>query len=104
MGPAPTRPRSACRADRSSRPVLGRVVGMLTARADCPIDRLDDALLVADAIAAKAGSFSDDGRINVRVAVAAGSVELEVGPLRPAAPTASSHRPRCRASETCSSR
>jgi hypothetical protein len=63
-------------------PVLGRVVGMLTARADCPIDRLDDALLVADAIAAKAGSFSDDGRVNVRVTARSGTVELHVGPLR----------------------
>ncbi len=83
-------------------PVLGRVVGMLTARADCPIDRLDDALLVADAIAAKAGSFSDDGRVNVRVTARSGTVELEVGPLRPAARTASSPRPSCRAWETCS--
>ena len=64
-------------------PVLGRVVGMLAARADCPIDRLDDALLVADAIAAKAASFSDDGRVNVHVAAEIGSVELLVGPLRP---------------------
>jgi serine/threonine-protein kinase RsbW len=63
-------------------PVLGRVVGMLTARADCPIDRLDDALLVADAISAKAGSFSEDGRVNVRVVARARSVELEIGPLR----------------------
>ena len=55
---------------------------MLTARADCPIDRLDDALLVADAIAAKAGSFSEDGRVNVRVIARVGSVELHVGPLR----------------------
>ena len=55
---------------------------MLAARADCPIDRLDDALLVADAVAAKAGSFSDDGRIRVRVVAALGSVELHVGPLR----------------------
>ena len=62
-------------------PVLGRVVGMLTARADCPIDRLDDALLVADAVAAKAGSFSPDGRVRVRVSVELGSVELLVGPL-----------------------
>ncbi|HEV2776604.1 MAG TPA: hypothetical protein VGV90_13505 [Solirubrobacteraceae bacterium] len=63
-------------------PILGRVIGMLTARADCPIDRLDDALLVADAISAKAGSFSDDGRVNVRVIARLGSVELQVGPLR----------------------
>jgi serine/threonine-protein kinase RsbW len=65
-----------------SAPVLGRVVGMLAARADCPIDRLDDALLVADAVAAKAGSFSDDGRICAQVIARLGSVELQVGPLR----------------------
>jgi len=63
-------------------PVLGRVVGMLAARADCPIDRLDDALLVADAVAAKAGSFAVDGRIRARVVARLGSVELHVGPLR----------------------
>jgi serine/threonine-protein kinase RsbW len=62
-------------------PVLGRVVGMLAARADFPIDRLDDALLVADAVAAKAGSFAANGRINVRVVSQIGSVELHVGPL-----------------------
>ncbi len=65
-----------------SAPVLGRVVGMLAARADCPIDRLDDALLVADAVAAKAGTFSDDGRIRAQVIARMGSVELHVGPLR----------------------
>jgi hypothetical protein len=63
-------------------PVLGRVVGILAARADCPIDRLDDALLVADAIAAKAANFAEDGRVNVRVVAVPGSVELHVGPLR----------------------
>jgi hypothetical protein len=63
-------------------PVLGRVIGMLAARADCPIDRLDDALLVADAVAAKAGSFSEDGRIRAQVVARLGSVELQVGPLR----------------------
>jgi hypothetical protein len=63
-------------------PVLGRVVGILAARADCPIDRLDDALLVADAVAAKAASFASDGRVNVRVVAEPGSVELHVGPLR----------------------
>ena len=63
-------------------PVLGRVVGILAARADCPIDRLDDALLIADAIAAKAALFASDGRVNVRVVAEQGSVELYVGPLR----------------------
>lgn len=63
-------------------PVLGRVVGILAARADCPIDRLDDAMLVADAIAARAAAFAVDDRINVRIVAATGSVELSVGPLR----------------------
>jgi serine/threonine-protein kinase RsbW len=63
-------------------PVLGRIVGMLAARAECPIDRLDDALIVADAVAARAGSFSDDGRVHVQVFAEIGSVELVVGPLR----------------------
>jgi hypothetical protein len=63
-------------------PVLSRVVGMLAARAGCPIDRLDDALLIADAVAASAGSFSDDGRIGVHVSAEPGGVELNVGPLR----------------------
>ena len=35
-------------------PILRRVVGMLAARADLPLDRLDDAVLVADLIAARA--------------------------------------------------
>lgn len=65
-----------------SAPVLGRVVGMLAARADCPIDRLDDALLVADAVAAKAASFSVDHRISAQIVARMGSVELQVGPLR----------------------
>ena len=63
-------------------PVLGRVVGILAARADCPIDRLDDALLIADAVAAQAARFAMDGRVNVRVVAERGSVELHVGPLR----------------------
>jgi len=63
-------------------PVLGRVVGMLAARADCPIDRLDDALLIADAIAARGGSYSADGRIGVLVTAQTGAVELSIGPLR----------------------
>ncbi len=64
-------------------PVLGRVVGMLAARAECPIDRLDDALIVADAVAARAGALSPDGRVHVDVFAEIGAVELRVGPLLP---------------------
>ncbi len=63
-------------------PILGRIVGILAARADCPIDRLDDAMLVADAVAARAAAFSADGRVNVQVVAVAGALELLVGPLR----------------------
>jgi hypothetical protein len=64
-------------------PVLSRVVGMLAARAHCPIDRLDDALLVADAVAASGSAVALDGRLSVHVAAAPGSLRLDIGPLRP---------------------
>jgi len=62
--------------------VLGRVVGMLAARAQCPIDRLDDALLVTDAVAAHAGDHGVDGVVQVTVSTAADGLALRVGSLR----------------------
>lgn len=64
-------------------PVLRRVVGMLAARADLPLDRLDDAVLVADLIAARAPAHSKDDAVRVRLDPADRSLALEVGPLRP---------------------
>ena len=64
-------------------PVLSRVVGMLAARALCPVDRLDDALLVADALAAHAPNHTTDGTLIVAVATDAETIRLRVGPLRP---------------------
>lgn len=61
--------------------VLARVVGMLAARAQCPIDRLDDALLITDAVAAHAPRFSADDRVHVLVRTDESSLELVVGPL-----------------------
>jgi serine/threonine-protein kinase RsbW len=64
-------------------PVLGRVVGMLAARAQCPIDRLDDALLLTDAVAAHAPGHTATGRVTVHVrAEQQSGLELRVGPLR----------------------
>jgi serine/threonine-protein kinase RsbW len=63
--------------------VLGRVVGMLAARAECPIDRLDDALLLTDAVAAHAPAHALDGRVTVLVRAAEDGLELFVGPLQP---------------------
>jgi serine/threonine-protein kinase RsbW len=63
-------------------PVLRRVVGMLAARADLPLDRLDDAVLIADLIAARAPAHSIDDKINVALDPGERSLRLRVGPLR----------------------
>jgi serine/threonine-protein kinase RsbW len=60
-------------------PVLRRVVGMFAARADLPLDRLDDAVLVADVVAARAPAHVTDTTVDVALA---------------------SSTPRCRASAT----
>lgn len=62
--------------------VLSRVVGMLAARALCPIDRLDDALLVTDALAAHAGDFAANGTVGVTVTADRDGLTLLVAPLR----------------------
>jgi hypothetical protein len=63
-------------------PVLRRVVGMLAARADLPLDRLDDAVLVADVIASRASAWAPE---NVDVSLRPGerTLWLRVGPLQP---------------------
>jgi hypothetical protein len=63
--------------------VLGRVVGMLAARAQCPIDRLDDAMLLTDALAAHAPAHVVDGVLRVTVDADEEALRLSVGPLRP---------------------
>lgn len=80
--PVPNEARIALREGPLVGPVLSRVVGMLAARALCPIDRLDDALLVADAIAAHAPSHTADEVLVVTVTTDAETMRLRVGPLR----------------------
>jgi serine/threonine-protein kinase RsbW len=63
-------------------PVLRRVVGMLAARADLPLDRLDDAILVADLIAARAPAHVRDDEVRVEFEPGDRSLALLVGPLR----------------------
>ena len=62
-------------------PVLSRVIGMLAARAQCPIDRLDDALLVADTVAAHSPDHALDGAVRVDLVAREGIIELTVGAL-----------------------
>ena len=64
-------------------PVVSRVVGIHAARADLPVDRLNDAVLVADAIAARAPAFTVADRLPVSVQSGRGRLEIRVGPLRP---------------------
>lgn len=64
-------------------PVLRRVVGMLAARADLPLDRLDDAVLVADVIAARATAHARDDEVRVALMPRERSLDLRLGPLRP---------------------
>ena len=63
--------------------VLGRVVGMLAARALCPVDRLDDMLLITDAIAAHAGDYTANGTVGVTVTTDEDGMTMTVSPLRP---------------------
>ncbi len=63
-------------------PVLSRVVGIHAARAELPVDRLNDAVLVADAIAARAPAYALGGRLPVSVQSHAGRLEVRIGPLR----------------------
>jgi serine/threonine-protein kinase RsbW len=64
-------------------PVLRRVVGMLAARADLPLDRLDDAVLVADLIAARAPAHVAAETVDVTLDPGPRTLSLCVGPLRP---------------------
>jgi hypothetical protein len=64
-------------------PVLARVIGMHASRAELPVDRVGDALLIADALASRAPGLTEDGRVPVSVQSEAGRLEIRVGPLRP---------------------
>ena len=59
-------------------PVLCRVVSMMLARADWPLDRLDDALLVCDALCAHAPAHASDGRLAFSVRANEREAELRV--------------------------
>jgi len=63
-------------------PILRRVVGMLAARADLPLDRLDDAVLIADLLAARAPAHLRRETVDVVVEQSPRTLALRVGPLR----------------------
>ncbi|MGA9875896.1 MAG: hypothetical protein WBQ21_08810 [Solirubrobacteraceae bacterium] len=59
-------------------PLLWRVVSMVLARADWSVDRLDDALLVCDALCAHAPAYATDGRLAFSVQADEHRAELRV--------------------------
>jgi serine/threonine-protein kinase RsbW len=61
--------------------VLGRTVAMLAARANFSLDRLSDAQLVSDAVAAHALGHAADGPLRVAVDDTERHLEIYVGPL-----------------------
>jgi serine/threonine-protein kinase RsbW len=67
--------------DRLARTVLPRLVGALAARANFSTNRLADAQLVADAIAAQAFGAIVGSHLDIGIAVEPLRVELLVGPL-----------------------
>ncbi|HEV3071235.1 MAG TPA: hypothetical protein VGY76_07420 [Solirubrobacteraceae bacterium] len=62
-------------------PVLCRVVSMVLARADCPVDRLDDALLACEEITTHGLGFVADGHLGVTLKTERDQMELRVSEL-----------------------
>jgi hypothetical protein len=59
-------------------PVLCRVVSMVMARADAPMNRLEDAMLVCDAISAHAHAHSADGHLSFTLNTDRNRLEMRV--------------------------
>jgi serine/threonine-protein kinase RsbW len=62
-------------------PVLSRVVAALAARHQITVDRLSDAMLLSDAISARAPEGFSDGHVSLSIADRPQGVELRVGPM-----------------------
>ena len=63
-------------------PVLTRVILAHASRAQFPVDVLNDAQLLAEALASRAPALTDDGRVPMSVQSEPGLLEIRVGPLQ----------------------
>jgi serine/threonine-protein kinase RsbW len=63
------------------RPVLARVIGALAARAEFSVERLEDTVLIGDAVSAHQAKDFADGRLEIAIKDGDGRLDLEVGPL-----------------------
>jgi serine/threonine-protein kinase RsbW len=66
-------------------PVLARMVGALAARRDLSVDRVSDAVLVTDAIAATVPSRFADGKVKLGLEDRGEGIALRIGPMDPGA-------------------
>lgn len=62
--------------------VVSRVISTLAARANMPIDRLSDVMLLSDAIASAGADGFSAGRTRIAVEEQDGGITVRVGPLR----------------------
>lgn len=62
-------------------PVLARVVAALAARSDLSVDRVSDAVLITDAIAAAAPSRFADGSVRLGLDDSGEGIALRIGPM-----------------------
>jgi anti-sigma regulatory factor (Ser/Thr protein kinase) len=62
-------------------PVLASIVGALAARRDLSVERMSDAVLVTDAIAAAAPQRFTDGRVRLGLEDEEGGIRLRLGPM-----------------------
>jgi serine/threonine-protein kinase RsbW len=62
--------------------ISSRVTAMLAARADFPLDRLADAVLVSDAISAHAEGYVSGNDVGLAIEDGEGALDFRVGPLR----------------------
>jgi serine/threonine-protein kinase RsbW len=62
-------------------PVLGRLTAMLASRADFPLDRLSEAVLVTDAISENVSSYIPGSHASVTIRDGDGTLDLRFGPL-----------------------
>jgi hypothetical protein len=68
--------------ERIVAPVLGRVLAVVAARSEFPVDRLTDTMLIADALAANAGKGFDGSNVRMVVEDGDGSIHVRVGPMK----------------------
>ena len=61
--------------------VLARVLGALAARQEIGVDRLSDAMLLSDALAAEAPAGFADGHVTLSLVDREGGVVLRIGPM-----------------------